>query len=168
MDCVPDVAFVPDHAPLAEHELALPLDQESVDEPPEATLVGEAFKETVGAGELSLVTLTLRVIQPAFPQHTNVKVLVAPNGPTFSEPTVARRPDQAPDAEQRCTFFADQVSDDCPPTATLAGEALNESEGRDAATAVPPTNSNQQPIRHRQTARACIFLFYIQKSAQTR
>ncbi len=98
VDCVPDVAFAPDHAPLAEHELALVLDQLTVDEPPEGTVAGEALTETVGAGELAMVTLALRVIHPPSPHHKSVNVFVALSGPTFAEPTVGRLPDQAPDA----------------------------------------------------------------------
>ena len=57
VDCVPDVALLPDHEPLAVHDVALVLDHVSVDDPPEATLVGEALSETVGAGATVTVAL---------------------------------------------------------------------------------------------------------------
>ena len=161
VDCVPDVDFVPDHAPLAEHELEFVLDHVNVEELPEATLAGEALNETVGADELVTLTLTLPAVHPPSPRHQSVNVFDALSGPTFAEPTVGRFPDQAPDAEQRRALVAAQLSCDCPPTTTLVGDALNESEGRGAAAATPATNSNQHPIRHLQTARASIFLFDI-------
>lgn len=47
--CEPEVAFAPLHAPLAEQEVALVLDHDSVDELPVVTDVGDAERETVGA-----------------------------------------------------------------------------------------------------------------------
>ena len=47
--CVPRVAFAPDHAPDATHELALVADQVSVDVPPAAMDVGLAVSEVTGA-----------------------------------------------------------------------------------------------------------------------
>jgi hypothetical protein len=98
VDCVPDVDFVPDHAPLAEHELAFVLDHVNVDEPPEAMLAGEALNETVGAGELVTFTLTLPAVHPPPPQHQRVNVFDALSGPTLAVPAVGRLPDQAPNA----------------------------------------------------------------------
>ena len=48
--CDPEVAFVPDHAPEAEHVVASVELQERVDELPEATVVGFAESDTVGGG----------------------------------------------------------------------------------------------------------------------
>lgn len=47
--CVPDIALLPDHAPLAVQDVAFVLDHVSVEEPPDATLAGEALSVTVGA-----------------------------------------------------------------------------------------------------------------------
>ena len=55
VDCIPDVAFVPAHAPLAEHELALVLDHVSVEALPELTLAGDALIVTVGADTTATV-----------------------------------------------------------------------------------------------------------------
>ena len=49
IDCEPDVAFDPDHAPLAVQEVALVELHVNVADPPEVTDVGEADKVTVGA-----------------------------------------------------------------------------------------------------------------------
>jgi len=47
---LPEVALVPDQAPLAVHAEALVEDQASCVEPPALTAVGAALRETVGAG----------------------------------------------------------------------------------------------------------------------
>src|ERR1051325_3070381 len=49
---LPEVALVPDQAPLAVHAEALVEDQASCVEPPALTAVGAALRETVGAGGL--------------------------------------------------------------------------------------------------------------------
>ena len=48
VDCEPEVAFEPDHAPLAVHDVAFALDHVSVDDPPELIDVGDAESVTVG------------------------------------------------------------------------------------------------------------------------
>ena len=50
VDCVPEVALFPDHAPEATQEVASVDDQVSVEEPPLATDTGFAASDTVGAG----------------------------------------------------------------------------------------------------------------------
>ena len=50
VDCEPLVALVPDQAPEAVHEVALVVDQETVELPPLVTVLGLAVKLTVGAG----------------------------------------------------------------------------------------------------------------------
>ena len=68
---LPCVAFVPDHAPEAVQLVALAEVQLSVDAPPEATEVGDALIETVGAGvAVTMVTLAdfEADVPPAFVQ----------------------------------------------------------------------------------------------------
>ena len=48
--CEPDVAFAPDHPPLAVQEVALVEDQVKVVKLPDVTEVGLAERVTVGAG----------------------------------------------------------------------------------------------------------------------
>ncbi len=55
--CVPDTALLPDHEPLAVHDVAFVLDQERVDELPDAILAGEALNVTVGRGAAATVTV---------------------------------------------------------------------------------------------------------------
>ena len=50
MDCEPLAALVPDHAPDAVHEVAFVADQDRVELPPLATVLGLADKVTTGAG----------------------------------------------------------------------------------------------------------------------
>jgi hypothetical protein len=48
---LPEVAFVPDHAPVAEQEVAFVEDQMSIEEPPLVTDVGFATSDAVGTDE---------------------------------------------------------------------------------------------------------------------
>jgi hypothetical protein len=69
---VPDVAFVPVHAPEAVQLVAFVVDHVSFDVPPEATDVGDAENVSVGAVELVTVTVTERVIEPPDPVQASV------------------------------------------------------------------------------------------------
>jgi hypothetical protein len=53
VDCDPLVAWLPDQAPEAVHEVALAADQVNVELPPLATVLGLAATVTVGAGEVT-------------------------------------------------------------------------------------------------------------------
>ena len=50
---VPEVACVPDHAPLAVHDVALVEDQVILEEEPDVIEIGEAERVTVGVGPAS-------------------------------------------------------------------------------------------------------------------
>jgi len=68
IDCEPDVAFDPDHAPLAVQEVALVLDHVSVDELPPVTNVGDAERVMVGRDVCAcVVALTGAVCAELFP-----------------------------------------------------------------------------------------------------
>ena len=95
---MPDIVLLPDHAPLAVHDVAFVLDQLNVEDPPDAIVAGAALSVTVGGSALVTATVTLRVIEFPNAEHRNVNVLVALRGPTLWEPAVCRLPDQAPDA----------------------------------------------------------------------
>jgi hypothetical protein len=125
---LPAVVRVPDHAPLAAHEVALVEDQVSAVVPPEATDVGEADKVTTGG--LATVTLTVRLAWPPGPVHVSVKELgLVDNAALFSLPVVARVPDHAPLAAHEVALVEDQVSAVVPPGATGVGEADNVTTG---------------------------------------
>ena len=70
VDCVPDVALVPDHDPLALHDVALVLDHVNVDEAPDATLPGDVASDTVGAPTSDTVVVCAAL--PPVPVHVSV------------------------------------------------------------------------------------------------
>jgi hypothetical protein len=134
VDCVPDVPFVPDHAPLAVQDVAFVLDQVSVDDPPDATLDGDPLSETVGAG--AIVTVASLLAEPPVPVHVSVNVPSVVRVPVDCVPEVALLPDQAPDAEHALAFVLDHVSVADPPDAMLDGATLSETVGADATVTV--------------------------------
>ena len=67
---MPEVPLAPDHDPLALHEVALVLDQLKVDEPPDATLAGDAASDTVGASTTDTVAVCAAL--PPVPVHVSV------------------------------------------------------------------------------------------------
>jgi hypothetical protein len=123
VDVEPEVALLPDHAPLAVHPVALPEDQVSVLEPPEVTLVGTALIVTVGTGRTVTVADCACELPPV-PAQVSVKVLVAESAPVDTEPAVASLPDHAPLAVHPVALVEDHVSVLEPPEPMLAGLAL--------------------------------------------
>ena len=83
--CVPEVAFVPDHAPEAVHTVALAELQERVEELPDATVVGFAESNTLGAGVTAAVmaTVTDCVVDPPAPVQVSENVDRAERGPVL-------------------------------------------------------------------------------------
>jgi hypothetical protein len=130
---VPDVAFVPVHAPEAVQLVAFVVDHVSLEVPPEATDVGDAENVSVGAVELVTVTVTERVIEPPDPVHVSVYAAVDV-GVLVDVPDVAFVPVHAPDAVQLVAFVDDHVSLVVPPDATDVGDAENVSVGAAAYT----------------------------------
>ena len=127
VDWLPDVAFVPDQAPEAVHDVAFVEDQVNVEELPLGMLVGLALKVSVGGG--NTVTVTLRVIAPPAPVQLKSNVLVFASAPVDALPIVAFVPDHAPEAVQDVALVEDQVSVAAFPTNTLVGLALKVSVG---------------------------------------
>ena len=70
MLCEPDVAFVPVHPPDAVQLVALVELHVNVDALPDATLLGDAVKVTVGAG--TTVTLAVCDAEPPAPEQLSV------------------------------------------------------------------------------------------------
>ena len=68
---MPDFVLLPDHEPLDVHALALVLDHVSVEEPPDAMLVGAALSVTVGTGRAT-ATVVVAVAEPPVPVQVNV------------------------------------------------------------------------------------------------
>jgi hypothetical protein len=67
---VPDVVLLPDHAPLAAHDVAFVLDHVSVEDPPDVIAAGDAVIVTVGADATE--TVTDRLAEPPVPVHVSV------------------------------------------------------------------------------------------------
>ena len=99
-DCVPEVAFVPDHPPLAVHDVAFVDDQVIVDEPPDVIDIGEAEIVTIATG----IDVTFTVVDcdtPVVLAPLQVSVYVEfAVGETVAEPDVPFVPDHAPLAVQ--------------------------------------------------------------------
>lgn len=93
---LPEVAFAPDHAPEAVHEVALVEDQVSIDEPPLATEAGLAVNETVGVGRT--VTIADALALPPAPVQVSENVVLAPSAPVDWLPDVPKLPDHPPEA----------------------------------------------------------------------
>ena len=68
---VPDVPFVPDHAPDAVQLVALLDDHVNVDVAPDATDVGDAESVSVGAAP-ETATVVATVLDPPDPVHASV------------------------------------------------------------------------------------------------
>jgi hypothetical protein len=127
VDCVPDVAFVPDQPFDAVHEVALVDDQVRVDAAPELIEVGFAVSETVGAGIAPPVTAIVTAPYPVVPSllvQVSEKRVSAFSAPVLLEPFVAFAPDQPPDAAQLAAFVVVHESIVDPPALMLIGLAV--------------------------------------------
>ncbi|OGI62219.1 MAG: hypothetical protein A2W18_10935 [Candidatus Muproteobacteria bacterium RBG_16_60_9] len=134
VDWLPDVAFVPDQAPEAVHDVAFVEDQVNVEELPLGMLVGLALKVSVGGG--NTVTVMLRVIAPPAPVQLKSNVLVFASAPVDALAIVAFVPDHAPEAVQDVALVEDQVSVAAFPTNTLVGLALKATIGNEGGCGV--------------------------------
>ena len=92
--------LVPDHPPDAVQEVALADDQVSVAEPPLATVVGLAVRDTEGAAGAVTATFTDWVASPPGPLQVNANEEFAVRGLVVAVPDVALVPLQLPDAVQ--------------------------------------------------------------------
>jgi hypothetical protein len=122
VDCVPLTALVPDHAPDAEQEVALAVDQLSVELAPWATLLGVALS-TIDGALATIDTVADCVALPPGPWQVSVKVEVASSGPMDFDPLADWFPDHAPEAAQSVILRPLQVSTDDPPGFTVLGFA---------------------------------------------
>ena len=131
VDCVPEVALPPLHAPEAVHEVALVLAHVSVELAPETTVVGFAVRVSVGAGFwLCRVTIVEALLEPSLFVQVSVKVVVAVIAGVVSDPDVALLPAQPPEAEHEAAFVALHVRVLVCPLVTAVGLALIWTAGR--------------------------------------
>jgi hypothetical protein len=105
--------------------------QVSIEEPPEATLVGETLRLAVGIADKGLtVTDALATgLVPPGPEQVNAKVEFVVSAPVLREPLTASVPLQLPDAVHVVACADDQASVDALPAVTLVGFALSVAVG---------------------------------------
>lgn len=133
VDSVPCAALAPAHPSLALQPVAFVVDQVSVDDEPEVTLVGDAVKDTVGAG--ATVTFAAADDVPPAPVQSSPNVVVACSGPTVAVPVVAFAPDQPPVAVHVVAFVACHDRVEVAPAATCVGDAVSVTTGACCAVA---------------------------------
>jgi hypothetical protein len=114
--------LLPDHAPDAVQAVALVEDQLSAELPPDATVLGLALNEMVGACA-ETDTVADCVTLPPGPAHVSVNSEVASIGAMDNDPLAARWPNQPPEAVHPVTFCPLQLSTEEPPAAMVLGFA---------------------------------------------
>ena len=124
MDCEPLNPLVPLQPPDAAQDVALVLDQVSVAEPPEFTLLGVALSVTVGAAPAT-VTVTDCVADPPDPLQVNSYSVVLVRVPVDTVPLVGMLPCHPPAALQLFASDEVQVSVELPPLITVVGVAVS-------------------------------------------
>ena len=127
MDCEPLNPLVPLQPPDAAQDVALVLDQVSVAEPPEFTLLGVALSVTVGAAGAT-VTVTDCVADPPDPLQVNSYSVVLVKVPVDTVPLVGMLPCHPPAALQLFASDEVQVSVELPPLITVVGVAVSVTE----------------------------------------
>lgn len=115
--------MLPDHAPLAVHEVALVDDQLKVEALPLATVLGLAVKLTVGEAPATDTVTVCDALAPPAPLQVIANVVPALSAPVDCEPLVALVPDHPPDAVQAVALTDDHVSRELAPLATVLGFA---------------------------------------------
>lgn len=133
MDCEPLSPFEPLHAPFAVQELALRLDQVSVEAAPALTALGLALSVTVGVLP-ETVTVADWVADPPAPAQVNSYSVVLVSAPVDQEPLVGTLPCQPPEAVQAVVSADFHVSVELPPPLTVVGVAAKLIDGAGCAT----------------------------------
>jgi hypothetical protein len=122
VDCDPLVAWLPDQAPEATHEVALVEDQVRVAALPLVTVLGLALRVTVGGREVT-VTVADCVALPPVPVQVNAYVLFVLSAPVDCDPLIALLPDQLPEAVQEVAWVLVQLTVELLPLAIVLGLA---------------------------------------------
>jgi hypothetical protein len=123
VDCDPLSPLEPFQPPEAVQEVALVLDQASVEEAPDFTLLGVALSVTTGAF-LETVTVADCEADPPAPLQVNSYSVVLVRVPVDIVPPVARLPCQPPEAVQTLVPVELQVRMELPPLPTVVGVAV--------------------------------------------
>lgn len=135
MLCDPAVFSDPAQSPEAVHEVALSVDQVSVELAPEATVVGLAESFIAGAAA-DVVTVADWVAEPPGPVQVISYSLVLLTGPVEADPLVDCEPLQPPDALQLVASSVLHVRLELEPGATVVGLAVREMVGAGGTTSM--------------------------------
>ena len=128
LEAEPLVALLPLHAPDAVQAVALVEVQVSVALLPLVTVLGLAFRDIAGTGELTETVTDCAALPPA-PVQVSVNVEFALSAPLEAEPLVALLPLHAPDAVQAVALVEDQVSVAALPLTIVLGLADSDTAG---------------------------------------
>jgi hypothetical protein len=128
VDCEPLSPFEPLQPPDALQEVALVLDQVSVEEAPDFTLLGVAVSVTIGA-LLETVTVADCVADPPAPWQVSSYSVVFVRAPVESVPLAGMLPCQPPEAVQAVASMDLQVRVELPPLLTVVGAAVSVTDG---------------------------------------
>lgn len=104
---VPLRDFQPLQSPEAQQEVALAVDHDKVDVPPEATEDGVAEKESVGDAGTVTATDRTPVETPTLFQHSKLYDLLVNKGPWTEVPFTGCQPLQSPEAKQEVALEVD-------------------------------------------------------------
>jgi hypothetical protein len=136
VDCEPLSPLAPLQPPDALQEVALVLDQASMVEVPDFTLLGVAVSVTIGALPATVTVSDFEADPPAPVQVTTYTVVLVRTGVCQTE-WVGTSPCQLPTVATQAVALADvQVRVDLPPLLMVVGVPVNVSVGAAAASAV--------------------------------
>lgn len=159
---LPEVPFAPLQPPEAVHDVAFVVDHVSVLDPPLSIRLGDADRDTVGAGgpEPWTVTVTLACAEPPEPVHVSVNVALVSMPPVLSVPDVERFPLQPPDATHDEAFVDDHLSVLAQPGCNDSGLAESVTVGTSAArdSALPPAHVPSVPMSVSSAKRMVVFM----------
>ena len=131
MDCVPLTDFDPLQAPEAVQEVTFALDQVSVEEEPDFTLLGVAMRLTLGALPAT-VTVAVCVACPPGPVQVISYSVVLVRVPVDCIPPVETLPCHPPEAVQAVAPTEFQARFAASPLLIVVGPAFNVTEGAQA------------------------------------
>ena len=145
VDAEPLRARLPDQAPEAVQEVALLLDQVSIEAVPDLTVLGLALSVTTG-DEVGTVTVTDCVAEPPPPVQVRSYSVVLVSAPVDQVPLVATAPLQAPEAVHAVASVELQVKLELAPLVTVVGAAVNVTVGAGSVTTTSADCEAEPPV----------------------
>lgn len=145
VDCEPLKPLLPDQAPEAVQEVALLLDQASLEAVPELTVLGLALSVTTD-GNVGTVTVTDCVAEPPSPVQVRSYSVVLVSAPVDQVPLVATAPLQPPEAVHAVASLELQVKLELAPLATVVGAPVNVTAGAGLVTTTSADCEAEPPV----------------------